>query len=87
MYDKGYVCTKYKKQLYVQIQYEQYLQYKQTHIYIEHLFYFVTKKKMQALSTNKNIVHVQITLIIDYFAINAFIKASSYSSTVKQNEK
>lgn len=42
---------------------------------------------MQALSTNKNIVHVQITLIIDYFAINAFSKASSYSSTVKQNEK
>lgn len=84
MYDKEYVCTKYKKHLYVQIQYEQYLQYKQTHIYIEHLFYFVTKKKMQALSTNKNIV--QITLyIIDYFAINAFSKASSYSSTVKQN--
>lgn len=84
MYDKEQVCTKYKKQLYVQIQYEQYLQYKQTHIYIEHLFYFVTKKKMQALSTNKNIV--QITLyIIDYFAINAFSKASSYSSTVKQN--
>lgn len=84
MYEKKYVCTKYKKQLYVQIQYEQYLQYKQTHIYIEHLFYFVTKKKMQALSTNKNIV--QITLyIIDYFAINAFSKASSYSSTVKQN--
>lgn len=39
---------------------------------------------MQALSTNKNIV--QITLyIIDYFAMNAFSKASSYSSTVKQN--